>query len=250
MIRSSELHYIGTLRPQEPAVLMIPGALTSPAVFDGIGGGLPCQSAVIDWCGSPGPWDVVEVGKRVLEFISEHELGKTVLAGYSAGGIISMAAGSRDEDKLISGMLISNTGACAVGHGDYGLPQRILAGWPGEDILEPFFARCFARPVPTALKEKLKEYARSLSRETAYEATSSCRVHDLRGELHKITCPVVIAHGKLDQTRREEHVKQMKDGIPDTEVFWLDGGHTIMVEDREHYRKALNYLLDKVGMGK
>lgn len=244
-LEKSKLEYVGRLLPGKPTVLMIPGGLTSPTVFAGLGSEIACQSAVIDWNRSVGPWDVVEVGKRVLLLIRELSLGPTVLCGYSAGGIISMAAAIYDEECAICGMLLSNTGACAIGHGDYDFPQRVEHNWPSTELLSAFLARCFARPIENELKKELTSYALSLEKEAILQSTISCRVHDLRGELHKIKCPVVIAHGRLDATRREEHVRQMVEGIKDTEVFWLDGGHTIMQEDRENYVKVLQYLLYK-----
>jgi pimeloyl-ACP methyl ester carboxylesterase len=245
LLEKSELKYLGSLSPGEPTVLMIPGALTSPAVFADFDKEIACQSAVIDWSRSAGSWDVVLIGERVLSLIHELSLGPTVLCGYSAGGIISMSAAIHDEENTICGMLLSNTGACAVGHGDYDFPKRIERSWPSIELLDAFFARCFARPIKVGLKKELTRYALSLEKEVALQSTISCRMHDLRGDLHRIKCPVVIAHGKLDGTRRKEHVQQMVEGIYNTEVFWLDGGHTIMQEDRENYIKVLHYLLYK-----
>ena len=46
---ASHLNYIGDLQKGRPTVLMIPGGMaTSPAVYEGIGETLACQSAVID----------------------------------------------------------------------------------------------------------------------------------------------------------------------------------------------------------
>jgi len=42
-------------------------------------------------------------------------------------------------------------------------------------------------------------------------------------------------------------VKMLTDGIADTEVFLLNGGHTIMVEDHDTWVEKLNYLIQKVG---
>ena len=51
---ASHLNYIGDLQKGCLTVLMIPGGMaTSPAVYEGIGETLACQSAVIDWSRSP-----------------------------------------------------------------------------------------------------------------------------------------------------------------------------------------------------
>ena len=78
---ASQLKITRQLDPNRPAVLFIPGGMaTPPAVFDGIENEIPWQSAVIDWSTSPGPWDIVVLGNRVLELITELDLKRVVLA--------------------------------------------------------------------------------------------------------------------------------------------------------------------------
>lgn len=236
-----------TLDPVKPAVLMIPGGMaTSPAVFDGIDREIPWQSAVIDWSRSPGPWDIVELGNRVTELIEGLGLSKVVVAGYSAGGVMAIQSAIADENHRIAGLLLSNTGPCAIGHGDPDLPGRIQEQWFSMELFDSFMARCFARPADPLLREKMLAYAGKVEKEVVYQSSKTLREHDLRPDLGKIDCPVVIAHGSLDKARTMEHVKMLTDGIPDTEVFLLDGGHTIMVEDHEGWVEKLNYLIQKV----
>lgn len=244
---ASDLNYIGDLQKGRLTVLMIPGGMaTSPAVFEGIGELLPCQSAVIDWSRSPGPWDVLTIGDRTLELVRELELGPVILAGYSAGGVIAMEAAIQDQDQRIAGLLLSNTGPCTVGHGDPDLPARIMGHWFSMELFEPFLDRCFAFPIEPGLRETLVEYARQVPVEVVYQAAKTLREHDLRPQLGKITCPVVVAHGILDRTRTLEHVRMITDGVKDTQVYLLDGGHTIMVEDREEWVAVLKCLIEQI----
>lgn len=244
---ASQLKITRQLDPNRPAVLFIPGGMaTPPAVFDGIENEIPWQSAVIDWSTSPGPWDIVVLGNRVLELITELDLKRVVLAAYSAGGVMAIQAAIADEEHRIAGMLLSNTGPCAIGHGDPDLPKRIEEQWFSMELFEPFLTRCFSRPVDPALREKMLEYAKTVDKEAVYQSSKTLREHDLRPGLPKITCPVVIAHGSLDKARTLDHVKMLTDGIPDTEVFLLNGGHTIMVEDHDNWVEKLNYLIQKV----
>lgn len=244
---ASQLKITRQLNPERPAVLFIPGGMaTPPAVFDGIEDEIPWQSAVIDWSTSPGPWDIVDLGNRVTELIKELGLERVVLAAYSAGGVMAIQAAIADEEHRIAGMLLSNTGPCAIGHGDPDLPKRIKEQWFSMELFEPFLVRCFSRPVDPALREKMLEYAKTVDKEAVYQSSKTLREHDLRPGLSKITCPVVIAHGSLDKARTLEHVKMLTDGIPDTEVFLLNGGHTIMVEDHDNWVEKLNYLIQKV----
>lgn len=243
---ASQLRHIGSLEPKKASVLFIPGGMaTPPLVFDGIERMIPIQSAQIDWSKSAGPWDVRELGNRVLEFIVERDLGPTIVAGYSAGGVIAQQAAIADDTGRIIGLLLSNTGPCAIGHGDPDLPSRVLEQWFSEELYASFLTRCFSREIATDLREKIVAYAKTVELEVVYQSAKTLRENDLRPYLQKIHCPVVIAHGVLDKTRTEEHVNMLVKGIADTEVFYLNGGHTVMVEDRDNWVKALNHLIHK-----
>ena len=236
----------GPLKPKEPTVLFIPGGLTSPAVFDGLGIFLPCQSAAIDWLMSDAPWELDIIGRRILDFVKEYDLGPTILCGYSAGGIIAMSAAIADQEGLVQGLLLSNTGANTLGHSDPDLPKNIQKSWPDHDLIDRFIKRCFARKCPEALYSILYEYAFRVPKEAAYACTASVRTIDLEPCLKDIQCPVLLAHGKDDQVRRQCHVDVLKNGIPNIELCYLDGGHTVMVEAHTQYLEKLLYFVSKI----
>lgn len=243
----SNLKYIGTLNEKKPCVIFIPGGMaTPPDVFYGIDEMIPWNSIIIEWCKSPGPWDVLELGNRLADFIKEHQLNKVIVAGYSAGGVIAQQAAIRDEEKRIAGLLLSNTGPCAIGHGDPDLPGKILKQWFSMELFEPFMKRCFAFPIAPKLRERMIAYAKTVDKEVVYQSSKTVREHDIRSQLGQITCPVTIAHGMLDKTRTMQHVDMLREGIPQAEFIPLHGGHTIMIEDRAGWVKALNQLIEKV----
>ena len=243
----SELNYVGELVPNEPSVIFIPGGMaTMPAVYEGIGEMIDWNSVIIDWSTSPGPWDVVLLGNRVAEFIREHELKDVIVAGYSAGGVIAMQAVIADEEHRIKGLLLSNTGPCTIGHGDPDLPDRVLEQWFSMELFEPFIERCFAFPIDATLKKRMIEYAEPIDKAVVYQSTKTLREHDLRPQLGKITCPVTIAHGIFDKTRTKEHVKMLEEGIRHARVVYLEGGHTIMIEDRQRWVEELIRLIEQV----
>lgn len=243
---SSRLQFLGLLKPQKATVLFIPGGMaTPPSIYDGIEQMIPLQSAQIDWSKSVGPWDVKELGNRVLEFIVERNLGPTIVAGYSAGGVLAQQAAIMDSTRRIAGLLLSNTGPCTIGHGDPDLPTQVQEQWFSNALYDRFLARCFSREITNDLREKIVAYAKTVEMEVVYQSTKTLREHDLRPDLQKINCPVIIAHGVLDKTRTKEHVDMLVKGIADTKVFYLNGGHTIMIEDRDNWIKALKYLIDK-----
>lgn len=247
--KKSNLHIRGELKPHRQTVLFIPGAMTSPAVFRHCVGELSCQTAIVDWSRSPGPWDVVYIGRRVLTLIEEYNLDDTILCGYSFGGVIALSAAIYDDKKKIRGLVLSNTGANGTNHGDMQLPMRIEAEWPSRDLVESFIRRCFAKPISEDLFEELVTYACSLDKQTAYDGAFSVRTRNIAMFLPRITCPTLLLHGKLDKARTQEHVDELYRGIRHMEVHYLDAGHTPMVEDRERYIYYLREFVERI-MGK
>ncbi len=161
---------------------------------------------------------------------------------------MALSAAIEDKENVLGGIMISNTGANTIGHGDPSFPQRIQEMWPKRELLEPWFARLFVRECPKALYEILYDYTVSLDKRTAMECATAVREINLAPRLGEITCPVLLAHGKLDTTRTESHVNVLRNGISDIEVCYLDGGHTIMVEDRITYQEKLIEFVNRTIM--
>ena len=243
--RETMLKLIGSLEPGRPTVLFLAGSITSPCVFDQVESDGVFQFAAVDYCRSEGPWDVDTLGGRVLSLMEEKQLGPTILAGYSAGGVIAMSAACQGPDR-IAGMLLSNTGPCSKGHGDPSFPQKLLDNWDNPAFLDSFLARCFSRPIPPLLRQRLLDYIGTLDPQSGYQVSTSLRQVDYREGLRQVRFPVVIAHGKDDKTRTLAHVEMMTTSMPHAEVFLLDGGHTIMVENKPQWQEALNHLMKKV----
>ena len=130
--------------------------------------------------------------------------------------------------------------------GDPNFPQRILDHWGTPELNEPFLSRVFARPIPPKLQAETEAYYKTLNRDAVYQAAYSLRQMDISSQLSQLKCPVTIAHGVLDTSRTPQHAEQLRQLIPGAKLVWLDGGHTIMVEDREGWQKELNELIGKI----
>ena len=242
---ASNLQVIGTVRPGKPAVLCIAGSMIDPCVYDQVEVPQGFCAGKVDFYHSPGPYDAMSIAASILEYRRENRLGPLVLAGYSAGGVIAMAAACQAPGE-VDGLLLSNTGPCTVGHGDPKLPQRILEQWEDPAFRESFIARCFSRPVPPFLRLRLEEYMDTLQRQAAHDLSQSLRELDLRESLRQVTCPVVIAHGTDDKTRTLAHAQMILDCIPHAKLRPIPGGHTIMVENKAGWQAALDELLADV----
>lgn len=241
-------NYTGCLQPQKATVLMLAGGMTSPAVFDEVAKNLPIQCAQIDWLGSPGPWDVVSVGKRLYQFILAKDLGPTLLIGYSASGPICMQAAIEDTHGRIVGLAINNTGLNTANHGDPNAPQKILDNWGDIAYHQQFLDRCFAFPISHDLNTSLLQYILKMDKQAAYEASYQLRQIDLLPQAHRINCPVLITHGILDKARSVEHALIMKEALPNSSLYFLHGGHTIFIEAKKEYLFLLDAFLRELNL--
>lgn len=238
----SELRVIGEIQPCSPTILFIAGSMIDPCVYDQVEVPKGFCAGKVDFYHSPGPYDAMSIAGRILEYRREKHLGSLVLAGYSAGGVIAMAAACQSPEE-VSGLLLSNTGPCTVNHGDPNLPQRILDKWEDREFREAFLARCFHRPIPPFLRLRLLTYIDTIDRQAAHDLSLSLRTLDLREPLSKVTCPVVIAHGADDLTRPVAHARMLQDCLPQAKLRLIPGGHTVMVENKPGWQAALDELI-------
>ena len=239
------LKLIGQLQKNKPTVLLFSGSLVSPTVYSQIECPEDFQMAAVDYCRSEGPWDVDALGQRTIALVQALALGPTVLAGYSAGGVVAMSAASQ-APQVFAGLLLSNTGPCGKGHGNPHFPQELMERWGDPDFFEGFINVCFHRPVPPILKDELMAYISTVDKQAGFSISSSLRQVDYREALKSFHAPVTLAHGQDDTRRTIEHVQMMKDCMPQSDICLLPGGHTIMVENKEGWQQALNGLLQKV----
>ncbi|MBO4887304.1 MAG: alpha/beta hydrolase [Firmicutes bacterium] len=244
-MEKSNLKYTGELKENVKTVLFIAGNAGTPEVYDDIPIPEGWQRANLHHCLSPGPWDVDSMGKRIALFVEEHNLGPTVLVGYSLGGALSVSAAIHGGSR-IAGLLLSNTGLCTENHGDPNVPDKIRSGkLTLKDVEAMVDANCI-HPIPEKLRQKMIDYTVNTPLEMAYEGALSLRQTDLREAAKAIKCPVTIAHGKLDKRRSEYHVQQMKESMPQANVVMLEGSHSIMLDDPEGFTAALTDLLNQI----
>lgn len=57
---------------------------------------------------------------------------------------------------------------------------------------------------------------------------------------------IYLAHGTLDKSRTMDHVNMILEAMPQTEVHFMEAGHTSVVESKAEWQAALSALLKKV----
>lgn len=231
---------------QKPTVIYIPGTLISPEVFRKIKTPEGFGEIRLSWMDAPGSHDVREVAKALAGRIEAEGLGPVILAGHSSGGSIAMLTYLALKDRTrVGGMILSNTGANNNGHSNQKSREELIASWNYTE-LDLFVRKCFKKPLDADMYETLMEYGKTISAEVRVEPLMSQREIDLSGRLPEITCPTVIAHGKLDTIRTLSHAEELSAGIPHAELVLLDAGHSPMYEDPDTWQAVLNRLAAKI----
>src|SRR5690625_1319243 len=142
------------LKWPNPLILGLSGAGLSPAIFKELHDShIPIYG--IDWGNWPPPWTIDGFAMRLSEVLDQRE-GPTLLAGVSLGGAIAIRTAAL-KPKSLSGLIISNTGACITRHGDLNLPQRVKTNWT-QKVSDDFLLSCFKHKPPTELWNNLQQY--------------------------------------------------------------------------------------------
>jgi pimeloyl-ACP methyl ester carboxylesterase len=230
------------------ALLCVPGTYCSPEVFELLDEtAFPdIQILPISWMTSPGPWDLSSLGQRVAALARELELGPVLIAGHSSGGPIALVA-TLTEPTLFSGSLLADTGASTQGHGDIIALTKMIEAGVGPEFFQLLLRRSFYHQPNSALMQRLLDYASAAPREAALQALTSQAALDLSAELHSITIPTVIIHGRHDQARPIAHAELLAANIPQAELCLVESGHTPMVEVPSAYQEALQRLITLAG---
>lgn len=231
------------LQQRAPLVLTLSGAGCDPCLFDGVRvEGIAWYA--VDWFQGEGAFDPESVAQRLADALASRA-GPTLIAGHSLGGFIALLMAIR-HGQHVQGLVLSNTGARTEGHGDPGLPDRVRTDWTPANQ-QSFLRACFMHEPPPALWSRLCQYLAHLPAEHLLAAVTGLRKLDVSGELGRVRCPTLIAHGRFDRRRTEAAAQLMADGIVGAQLDWLPGGHTPMVDCPDDYQQSLQAFLTRTG---
>lgn len=234
-----------TTQPREPALVCLAGNMCSPQVFDRVHIPDGIGRVYIDYLTSEGPWDIDHLGQQVIDTIKELRIGPVFLAGYSAGGVVAIAAAAQNPD-IISGLILSNTGPCSIGHGSPGFADELKANYNNETYIRSFLASCFYHKPSEEIMDIMWQYTRTVNPDAAYIVSKTLREVDYRQTLKNYKNPALIIHGILDTRRKMDSVEMIQSSLPQARTVMLQTGHTPMLEDPDGYEGALNSFIEQI----
>lgn len=232
-----------------PLVVALAGAGCSPAIYDAMVSAWPFEPSqgpqprwvTLDWFKGEGAFDPVSIADRIAALIAQRA-GPTILAGHSLGAFLSLLVALRLDG--LAGLILSNTGARTVGHGDPDLPNRILHQWSAP-AQQAFLAGCFDQPPADPLATHLANYLAAVPNQRLHAAVAGLRQMDILEALPRLKLPVLVAHGERDRKRSVATAREMAQALPQARLVLLSAGHTPMVECTRAYHEAVCEFLSR-----
>jgi pimeloyl-ACP methyl ester carboxylesterase len=231
-------------------VVCIHGWGCSPRFFFPLMRALPedCRAVALNLLyygkGSPAMEPAIDgFAEAVRSFIGDEP---AILAGHSMGGVIAqaVAAGGAPIERLV----LIGTGPNMKNHP---LAASILET-AERDGFSPEFMETTMRRFFRAAPDDLSEYLADVSRgdpSVLLGAMKSLFATDLESSLSRITCPVLILHGRHDAARGMEHVERLQKGIRNSRLVLFETGHSPMLEAPELFnREFVNFISEGRGM--
>lgn len=172
------------------------------------------------------PYTVRDYAREIVEYMNSTGIEKAVLVGHSFGGRVAMEIAAAYPERVKSVVLVDSAG------------------------IKP--KRKFSYYVKVALHKTLKKLGfAGLKGSSDYQGLSDVMKqtfvkvvnYDQTPILRHISCPTAIFWGKDDKDTPPYMAEIIHNGIKDSHVFMLDGGHFAYLEEPEKFFAVLRAFL-------
>lgn len=196
-------------------------------------------------------------GYRLQDFASDarklldlFNLQKAVVVGHSMGAAVAIKFALNYPD-LTAGLVLLGSGLPKRGD------QAVQDFWEStvsklEDPINPDFVRSFientlARPIPSAVFEKLVRDGLKVPAHVWKEAYKNRMNEDFTSEIKEILAPTLIAWGDRDEKTSRGEQEALLAGIPDSQFLVYQGtGHELHLEEKERFASDLISFVNKI----
>ena len=181
----------------------------------------------------PEPYSVPEMAKDTAIVLQALGLGPVCLFGASQGGMIAMKIAA-DHPELVKRLVLGSTSA-QVTETRY---RKVFEGWAdmaragdAAALYLAFGEAIYPTPVFEQSRQQLLDASKTVTEEELRRfaiQTEGMKGFDIRGDLEKIACPVLVLGSKDDQVLGGEASVQIAEQIQDCELYMYDGyGHAV-----------------------
>ena len=198
----------------------------------------------------PTAYSVPEMAHDTAMAIQALELGRVCLFGASQGGMIAMKIAA-DHPELVKRLVLGSTSA-QVTEARY---RQVFEGWAdmaragdAAALYLAFGEAIYPAPVFEQSRQLLLDAAKTVTegelRRFAIQ-TEGMRGSDIREDLEKIACPVLVMGSKDDKVVSGEASEQIAERIQDRELYMYDGyGHAVYDLAPDYRERMKRFLVD------
>ncbi|MFD0767193.1 alpha/beta fold hydrolase [Mucilaginibacter lutimaris] len=184
------------------------------------------------------------LSKFVHKFIKFKQLSNVVLLGNSLGGHVGLVYVLAHPGYVKALVLTGSSGLYENAFGG-SFPRRESIDFVREKVQYTFYDPAIAT------EEMVQEVYQTINdRHKVIRilamAKSAIR-HNMKGDLRKITMPVLLVWGKDDKITPPEVAVEFNELLPNSELHWVDKcGHAPMMERPQEFNVYLKQFLDKL----
>lgn len=165
----------------------------------------------------PGPYELADLGRDVLELMDRLSLQRASFAGLSLGGMVGMWLGAHAPERIERLVLMCTAAHMPPASAWQERAAAVLAAGSVEPVADPVLDR-WLTPGFAAAHPQLRARLRSMLVAQPPEGYASCcgavERMDLRGELERIGAPTLVISGSDDPATPVERQAEIAASIP------------------------------------
>lgn len=181
--------------------------------------------------------------RHVLNLLDEEGIQKVIIGGNSLGGHIALLMAIHQPERVDRLILAGSSGLFERGF-ELGVPRRPKEAWVRNKIKEVFFDPSH---VTDALVQDVihtmdqKDRARKI-----VQIAKSAKKNNLKEQLHRICCPVMLVWGADDQITPPKLAHEFNDHLPHSELHFIPRcGHAPTLERPHEFIRIVEEGLSK-----
>lgn len=194
-----------------------------------------------------GEWTIDDFGNDVLGLLDSLKLERIHFCGVSLGGMVGLWLAARAPER-IDRLIVANTSAYTEDPALLrGRMKQIAAEGLGaavDGVLDRWFTSAFHESHPEVIRKFRGMVLATSDRSYIAGSAAVCAV-DLRGDLPKITAPVLVITGRWDRATPPGWGRAIAAAIPGAEFRELEAAHLSNVEAAGAFDAAAKAFLKK-----
>lgn len=189
-----------------------------------------------------GDYSIKELSDDLYSLIEELRLEKTIIVGFSLGGMVALRFAIEHPDRIIKLVLVGTTAKMALTMHIIRILKYIL---PYKTIARIVCKRKFYKPSKQIIEDALSR-AMKVDRYVAYKCLNEfTKNYDIRDMISLIKVPTLIVVGEKDKLNLKAS-KYLNRKIKNSELRIVSGsGHTVMVEKPDEFNHIVGNFIRK-----